>query len=182
MSDDDSLVQAVEWSLDQGYLFFELSSEQQKSILRYLAAKGKKQQPPAAEPAPAPAPAPAATEPEPEPEPGQEPREAETQTLAQRGERSRTALHVPEPSPLARALDDSITEVEAWLASLGLAQYAQAAAESAEFCDIEDYENLLEDEERWGECLAELGMTDVGDDAHRRLREGIAALNNTRLG
>jgi serine/threonine protein kinase len=115
-----------------------------------------------------------------QPEP--EPREAETQTLAQRGERSRTALHVPEPSPLARALDDSITEVEAWLASLGLAQYAQAAAESAEFCDIEDYENLLEDEERWGECLAELGMTDVGDDAHRRLREGIAALNNTRLG
>ena len=72
MSDDDSLVQAVEWSSDQGYLFFELSDQQQKSILRYLAAKGKTQQPPAAEPAPAPAPAPAATEPEPEPEPGQD--------------------------------------------------------------------------------------------------------------
>ncbi len=91
----------------------------------------------------------------------------------------------PEPSecntpvklePAPQRLDESITEVEAWLTSLGLGQYAQPAAESAEFCDIEDFEDLLEDVERWEECLAELGMTD--DDAQALLRVGIARLKS----
>ena len=119
-------------------------------------------------------------QPEREPD-AEQPREAETQALAQRSER-RDSTALPESSPSTRVLADSITEVEAWLTSLGLAQYAQAAAESAEFCDIEDYENLLDDEERWVVCLEELGMADDGDDAQSRLRKGIAALSIKRLG
>ena len=66
-------------------------------------------------------------------------------------------------------------------------------AESGEFCDLEDFKDLLEDDERWEACLAELGIVTadaaaavagverVGsleetDDAQRRLRAGVAAL------
>ena len=101
-----------------------------------------------------------ASEPEPEPEPEPQPQ--------------------PEPQPAAAlaVLCESITAVEAWLTSLGLGQYAQAAAESAEFCDIEDYEALLEDEEGWGACLEELGIEVGGEDA-AKLREGIEAMQES---
>ena len=99
-------------------------------------------------------------QPEPEPEPELEP-EPEPE---------------PQPQPAVQRpphrLDDSITPVEAWLTQAGLAYCIAAATESAEYCDIDDFETLLDSgqEHAFAACVRDLAILD-GDV--EKLKEAI---------
>ena len=120
---------------------------------------------PVPEPEPEPTPTPVVPEPVPELEPAEFTPAAEPEPV-----------HAPPaPAPLGIGLSESITEVESWLATLGLERCAQNAAESADYCDVEDFEGLDLDEASFAACLEELGIEAGGKDA-AKLRAGVAAL------
>ena len=84
-------------------------------------------------------------------------------------------MPVPVPRVIGEA-DESVTAVVAWLGGLGLGRYADAASESADYCDVEDFHGLLGGADgEFEACCEELGIDRRGGDA-AKLRAGVAAL------